>query len=126
METVKAMEAMGARKAARAKRSNIKLNQVDTIRGLASRGLLDVGDVLEHVKYDNVLRRNFMTGVVYSTASDRVRVRRMDGPGWATELEDAAEEPNRNPRGHPVFGCACNAKSDGATGPDETFAIVRA
>ena len=123
METVKAM---GAMKAARAKRKNMKLNQVDTIRGLASRGLLDVGDVLEHVKYDNALLRNFMTGVIYSTARDRVRVRRIDGPGWATELEDVAEEPSLNPRGHPIFGFACNSDGDGAKGPDDIFRIVRA
>ena len=102
MKTVKAMEAMEAMKAVRAKRNNMKLNQVGTISGLASRGLLDVGDVLEHYKYDNVLLRNFMTGGVLSTASHRVIVRRMDGPGWATELEDAAKEPNRNLRGNPV------------------------
>ena len=41
-------------------------------------------------------------------------------------LYHAAKEPHRNLRGHPIFGYACNANGDGATGPDEMFRIVRA
>ena len=53
-----------------------------------------------------------------------MQVRRVDGPGWATQLGDAAIEPSRSRRAEQVYGIACVANGDAAMGPDETFRIA--